>query len=55
MYVLSLLHASYLYVCFVNISVFILAEVPTGLSNSFYTNNFIFVGVNVDIENAIAI
>ena len=52
MYVLSLLHALYLCVCFVNISVFILTEIPTGLSNSFYTNNFIFVGVNVDIENA---
>ena len=54
-YVLSVLHASYLYVCFVNISAYIPTEKPTRLSNSFYTNSFIFtfVDVNVDEEHAI--
>ena len=54
-YVLSVLHASYLYVCFVNISAYIPTEIPTRLSNLFYTNSFIFifVDVNVDVEYAI--
>ena len=43
-YALSVLHASYLYVCFVNISAY---------ANLFYTNCFIFVDVKVDVENAI--
>ena len=54
-YVLSVLHASYLHVCFVNISAYIPTEIPTRLSNLFYTNSFIFifVDVNVDVEYAI--
>ena len=54
-YVLSVLHASYLYVCFVNISAYIPTEIHTRLSNLFYTNSFIFifVDVNVDVEYAI--
>ena len=54
-YVLSVLHTSYLYVCFVNISAYIPTEIPTRLSNLFYTNSFIFifVDVNVDVEYAI--
>ena len=54
-YVLSVLHASYLYVCFVNISAYVPTEIPTRLSNLFYTNSFIFifVDVNVDVEYAI--
>ena len=54
-YVLSVLHASYLHVCFVNISAYIPTEIPTRLSNLFYTNSFIFilVDVNVDVECAI--
>ena len=35
-------------VCFLNISVNILTEIPVRLSNLFYTNSFIFVDVNVD-------
>ena len=50
-YVLLLLDALYLSVCFVNISVYKLTEIPIRLSNSFYTNSFIFVDVNVDVEN----
>ena len=40
---------------FVNISVYIPTEIPTRLSNLFYTNNFIFifVDVNIDVEYAI--
>ena len=54
-YVLSVLHASYLYVCFVNISAYIPTEIPFRLLNLFYTNSFtfIFVYVNVDVEYAI--
>ena len=54
-YVLSVLHALYLYVCFVNISAYIPTEIPARLSNLFYTNSFIFifVDVNVDVEYAI--
>ena len=54
-YILSVLHASYRYVCFVNISAYIPTEIPTSLSNLFYTNSFIFifVDVNVDVEYAI--
>ena len=53
-YVLSVLHASYLHVRFVNISAYIPTEIPTRLSNLFYTNSFIFVFVdfNVDVEYA---
>ena len=51
-YVLSVVHASYLYVCFVNIPTYILTEIPTRLSNLFYGSSFIFifVDVNVDVE-----
>ena len=54
-YALSVLHASYLYACFINISGYIPTEIPTRLSNLFYTNSFIFifVDVNVDVEYAI--
>ena len=54
-YVLPVLHASYLCVDFVNISASIPTEIPTRLSNLFYTNSFIFifVDVNVDVEYAI--
>ena len=54
-YVLSVLHASYLYVCFVNISAYIPTEIPTRLSNLFYINSFIFIfaDVNIDVEYAI--
>ena len=54
-YVLSVFRVSYLYVCFVNISAYIPTEIPTRLSNLFYTNSFIviFVVVNVDVEYAI--
>ena len=33
-------------------SVYILIEIPIRLSNSLYTNSFIFADVNVDVENA---
>ena len=36
---------------FVNMSVNILSEILTRLSNLFYINSFIFVDVNVDVEN----
>ena len=54
-YVLSVLHTSYHYVCFVNISVYIPTEIPTRLSNLVCTNSFIFTVVNVivDVEYAI--
>ena len=41
--------------CFVNISAYIPTEIPTRLSNLFYTNSFIFifVDINVDVEYAI--
>ena len=42
---------SYLYVSFVNIFVYTLSEVLIRLSNLFYTYNFVFVDVNVDVEN----
>ena len=43
-YVWSVLHASYLYFCFVNISAYIPTEVPARLSNLFYTNSlFLFL------------
>ena len=49
-----MLHASYLYVCFVNISAYIPTEIPTRLSNLAFTNSFIFtVVVIVDVEYAI--
>ena len=51
-YVLPVFHASYLYICFVNISVYILTETPIRLSNLFYNSSFILVDVNVDVENA---
>ena len=51
-YVLSVLHAMYLYARLVNISVYILTEIPIRLSNLFYTNSFILVDVNVDVGNA---
>ena len=51
-YVLPVLHDSYLYVCFVSVSVYMLTEIPNRLSNLFYTNSFIFVDANVDIEIA---
>ena len=40
---------------FVNISVYIPTEIPARLSNLFYTNSFIFifVDVNIDVEHAI--
>ena len=45
-YVLSVLHASYLYVCFENISAYIPTEIPTSrLSNLFYINSFSFIFV----------
>ena len=37
-YVLLVFHVSYLYVCFVNISVYLLSEIPIRLSNLFCTN-----------------
>ena len=46
-YVLSVIHVSYLCVCFVNISVYI-----SDLSNLFYTTNFVSVDVNIDAENS---
>ena len=49
-HVLPVLHASYLYVCFLN--VYILTEILNRLSNIFYTKSFIFVDVNVDVEIA---
>ena len=54
-YVLSVLHALYLHVCFVHVFVYIPTEILTGLSVLFYTNSFIFlfVDVNVDVEYAI--
>ena len=54
-YVLSVFHASYLHVCFARVSAYIPTEIPTRLSNLFYTNSFafIFVDVNVDVEYAI--
>ena len=51
-YVLSVPHASYLYVYFLNISAYILTKIPTRLSNLFYNNSFNFVDVNVDVEYA---
>ena len=51
-YVLSVLHASYPHVCFVNISAYILTEIPTRLSNLFYNNSFNFDDVNVGVEYA---
>ena len=51
-YVLPVLQASYLYVCFVSISVYILTEIPNRLPDLFYTNSFIFVDDDVDIEIA---
>ena len=42
-YVLSVLHASYLYVCFVNISAYILTDVPIKLSNLIYTTFILIV------------
>ena len=50
-----MLHASYLYFCFVNISAYIPTEVPARLSNLFYANSFffVFVDVNGDVEYAI--
>ena len=54
-YVLSVLHASYLYVCFVRISVYIPTEIPTRLSNLFYTNSFIFIFVDVNVNAEYAI
>ena len=53
--VCSVLHVSYLYVCFVNIFANISTEIRARLSNLFYTNSFIFifVDVNVHIEYAI--
>ena len=51
-YVLSVLHALYLYVCFINISACITTKIPTRLSNLFYINNFI-IFVNFDVEYAI--
>ena len=50
--VFSVLHASYLYICFVNIFVSILTEISIRLSNLFCTNSFIFVDVNVDVKIA---
>ena len=54
-YVLSVLHASYLRVCFVRVFAYIPTEIPTRLSDLFYTNSFIFIfiDVNVDVEYAI--
>ena len=54
-YILSVFHVSYLYVCFVNISAYLPTEIPTRLLNLFYTNSFIFifVDVNVDVEYVI--
>ena len=55
-----MLHASYLYVCFINISAYIPIEIPNGLfytyfKNLFYTNSFIFIfaDVNLDVKYAI--
>ena len=39
-----------IFVCFVNISVYILSEIPNRLSSWFYTTSFIFVDANVDVE-----
>ena len=36
---------------FVNMSVYILSKILTTLQNLFYINSFIFVDVNVDLEN----
>ena len=54
-YVLSVLHASYLHVCFVRVFAYIPTEIPTRMSDLFHTNSFIFifVDVNVDVEYAI--
>ena len=54
-YVLSVLHALYLYVCFVSIPPCIPTEIPTRLSNFILTNSliYIFVDVSVDVEYAI--
>ena len=54
-YVLSVLHALYLYVCFVSIPPCIPNEIPTRLSNFILTNSliYIFVDVSVDVEYAI--
>ena len=48
-----MLHTSYYYICFVDISAYILTEIPTRLLNLFYTNSSIFVDVNVDVEYVI--
>ena len=45
-----MLHASYLYVCFVNISAYVPTEIPTRLSNLFYTTSFIFIFVDVNVD-----
>ena len=50
LYVLSELYASYLYACFVNISIYMLTEILNRLSNLFYGNSFIFVDVNIDVD-----
>ena len=52
-YVLPVFHASHFYVCFVNISAYILTQIATILLNLFCTNSSIFVDVNVDVEYAI--
>ena len=45
----------HIFVYFVNISAYIPTEIPTKLSNLFYTNSFyfIFIDVNVDVKYAI--
>ena len=50
-----MLHTSYLYACFVSISAYIPTEIRIRFSNLFYTNSFIFifVDVNVDVEYTI--
>ena len=49
-YVLSVLHSSHLYVCFVNISACIPTEIRFRLSNLFYNNSFIFIFVDVSVD-----
>ena len=53
--VLSVLHALYLYVYFLNICAYRPTEIPNRLSNLFYTNSFIFTfnDVDVDVEYAV--
>ena len=48
-YVLSVLHVSYLYACFVNISAYIPAEILTRSLYLFYTNSFIFIFVDFKV------